>query len=324
MINFSNIMGSIKSVLQGHLPLVGVYGVTSVGKSTFLNALLKNNEFKVGIGETTKKIHVIKDIDNQKKIDFDNISLDVEYIFKEVPLLKKFSLVDVPGTNKSFLDKDINIIVKKLNVIIWIFDIHGDISQRDLEFLQNVIIKNSVKTVVILNKIDSGMEDIDFEDEEEKNEFISDIKDRTNKIYSFFKSQNAEELLVTIIPLSAKKLLSNVKKTNNNRFNTKHKNIEDILISISNSAFIHKKIFKTDYDQIHNNLNREIDSQANNILKNKRKQIKNKLYKISDNDINSNNINEEKILGTGVNKINIDSKYFKELEKIHKEIKEIK
>ena len=86
-------------VFQNHIPLVGVYGVTSVGKSTFLNALLKNGEFKVGLGETTKQLHVIKDFENQKHIDFENVSLPIEYIFKELPLLKHFSIVDVPGSN---------------------------------------------------------------------------------------------------------------------------------------------------------------------------------------------------------------------------------
>ena len=326
--NISNIIEDTylksKAIFQEDLPLVGVYGVVSVGKSTFLNALLRNDEFKVGIGETTKKLHVIKDKMNQKKIKFDGISLDVEYIFKELPLLKNFSLVDVPGTNKSFSDKDINIIIKKLNVIIWIFDIHGDISQRDSEFLQNVIIKNSVKTVVILNKIDSGMEDIDFDDNQEKKEFILDVKDRTDKIYSFFKSKNAEELLVTIIPLSAKKLLSRVKKNSSKKFNQKHKNIEDILISISKSAFIQQEIFSTDYGKLSDKINKDIDNQAKNIIKDKSKEIKDKLSTKLDIDLINNNISERRLISQNINSLNINDKYSKEIEKIHKKIRGIK
>ena len=309
-------------IFQNHIPLIGVYGVISVGKSTFLNALLKNNEFKAGNGETTKQLHIIKDIENQKHIELNNISLPVEYIFKESSLLKHFSIVDVPGTNKSFSDEDIEIIAKKLDVIIWIFNIHGDISERDVNFLKNVMLKNMVKTVVILNKIDSGMDDIDFDDAEEKEEFIEDIKSRQEKIIWLFKQEGAEELLVTVLPLSSKKLFTGVTKKKKVKFEQQHKKIEQILISVSKSAFMQKEIFRDSYNKIKEKVKKEIKDVGKKCLKNKQNSLQSKLNAISDNNMVTNNFNRERLLNKELSDFQISTKYKDELEKINQKIEE--
>ena len=309
-------------MFQNHIPLVGVYGVTSVGKSTFLNALLKNAEFKVGLGETTKQLHVIKDFENQKYIDFENVSLPIEYIFKELPLLKDFSIIDVPGSNKSFSDEDLELISKKLDVIVWVFDIHGDISERDVVFLRNVILKNMVKTVVILNKIDSGMDDIDFEDELEKKEFIDDVLSRKDSIVNFFKNNQAEELLVTVLPMSAKKLFSGVTKRKAKKFEQQHKVMEEILISVSKSAFMQKEVFRDGYDKVKKRAKDEIESHEKEILKQKTKALKNKLKTISDQDIVENNFNQNQLLNKELSPFRIEGQYRDELKKINNKIEE--
>ena len=50
-------------------PDVGVFGVNSAGKSTFLNSLLGEEVFKMGIGETTKEITCLFNGDIHSKID---------------------------------------------------------------------------------------------------------------------------------------------------------------------------------------------------------------------------------------------------------------
>lgn len=321
-INMEKVYRKGLSAFQNHIPLVGVYGVTSVGKSTFLNALLKNSEFKVGLGETTKQLHVIKDFENQKHINFQNISLPIEYIFKELPLLKHFSIVDVPGSNKSFSDEDLELITKKLDVIVWVFDIHGDISERDVIFLRNVILKNMVKTVVILNKIDSGMDDIDFEDDSEKEEFIEDIRSRQESIINFFKKEQAEELLVTVLPMSAKKLFTGVTKRKTKKFEQQHKVMEEILISVSKSSFMQKEVFRNDYNEVKNTAIKEITSYEAKILKEKTKALKNKLKTIRDEDIVENNFNQNQLLNKKLSIFRIDGKYKNELKKINNKIEE--
>jgi len=309
------------ALFQSHTPLVGVYGVTSVGKSTFLNALLKNNEFKVGLGETTKQLHIIKDFENQKHINFDKVSLPIEYIFREQAILKHFSIIDVPGSNKSFSDKDLEIISKKLDVIIWVFDIHGDISERDVLFLKNVVMKNMVKTVVILNKIDSGMDDIDFDNNREKKEFIEDIKSRQKSILNFFKNNQAEELLVTVLPISAKKLFYGLIKRKNKNFIKQHKMIENILISVAKSAFMQKEIFRNSYDKVKKIAIKEIDAVEKDILDKKIIKLEKVLNKISDNDIMKDNFKKNRLLDKTIPRFEI-KKYRYELKKIHKKIED--
>jgi len=319
-----NVEGAYRSglgVFQSETPLVGVYGVTSVGKSTFLNALLKSREFKVGLGETTKKVHVIKDFENQKNIDFKNVSLPVEYVFKKIPLLKQFSIVDVPGSNKSFSDGDIENIVKELDVIVWVFDIQGDVSRRDVDFLKNVIVENMVKTIVILNKIDSGMSDIDFDDDTEKNEFIEDVESRRDSILDLFKSGQAEDLLVTVFPMSSKKLFSGV--TKNKNLNGQHKAIEEILISVSKSCFVQKEIFRNGYGKVKSIAIKDVDGYKKDILKNKVAKLKSSLKNISDNDILEGRFNENQVFDRGLPSFGAGGRYRSELEKINKKIEGI-
>ena len=311
------------SVFQSKTPIVGVYGVTSVGKSTFLNSLVKSDEFKVGMGETTKIIHIIKDMKNQKKINFGDVSIEVEYIFKDMPLLSKFSLIDVPGTNKSFSDDDINSIIKKLDVIIWIFDIHGDISPRDRLFLENVIVKKMVKTVVILNKIDSGIDDINFNNVTEKNEFLEDVVNRKNSIVDFFKKSNAEDLLVTILPISAKKLLNGVTKHKKQKFEKQHEEIINIITHVSNSAFVQKEIFRDGFDKIKEKARKEIERSGEIFLYNKSKKINKKLTKISDNRILSKNLKLDFIINKDMSEFSINNYYKNDLKKLNNKIKEI-
>lgn len=270
--------GTINKIIQpDKKPFVGVYGVTSVGKSTFLNAMLQNNDLKVGMGETTKKIHVIQHEEDEKKSNIFDTKIEKEYLFKDIPILKEISIVDIPGTNQSFSDNDIINVVKNIDVIIWIFDIHSDISERDKYFLKNVILENMIQTVVILNKVDSGLDDIDLSCPDEYNDFMQDARSRRDTIISFFKKTGAEDLISSVFPVSAKKLCLPI---DNNYFSNKN-NIKrqkfilewnNQLVKISKDTVKRKFMLKLSYKRIEEKVSKDIEKQkkiAITIYKNK-------------------------------------------------------
>ncbi len=279
-------------------PIIGVYGVTSVGKSTFLNLLLLSKEFEIGMGETTKSIHILQHINNNDKVIFDDLSIKSEYIKKDYALLNHFSIIDIPGTNKSFSDRDIKHIIDKLDTIIWIFDIQGDISSRDLNFLQNIILKNMINTIVVLNKIDTVAENIDIDEESEITEFIDDITSRKDTISKFFESNGALQLLSSIVPVSAKKLQSGIKKDIDFNYRKQHKKIQDILISISKKSFIENKIFRDDYQNIENIVIDKFSKKEQSIFRNKQELLESLLEDIKDKDIINQNFNQNTIINT--------------------------
>lgn len=190
--------------LEKNKPLVGVYGVTSVGKSTLLNAFLKNDILKVGLGETTKKIHLLQHVNNNDSYYLDDANIPVEQNLVNSEILESISLVDVPGTNKSFSAEDVESLVDKTDLVLWVFDLHGDISKSDESFLKNTLLKNLIRTVVVINKVDSGAEDL--YDDDERKEFINDVVNKKNKIERFFLENNSDFLLVDVFPLSAKEI----------------------------------------------------------------------------------------------------------------------
>lgn len=301
-------------------PIVGVYGVVSVGKSTFLNALLRTNEFETGIGETTKNIYILQHDTEIKKLNFDDVSFTKNYILKDLDILNSFSIVDLPGANKSFSDAEITKVIEKLDVIVWILDIQGDISSRDVDFIQNVLLKNMIKTVVILNKIDSGVEDVDFENAQESQEFIDDITSRKNKILKFFQDEKAEELLVAVFPMSAKKLFSSILKNDNLMYKEQHEKIEEMLISISKSAMHQKRVFQNLYNGLKSNVEKMLNENSKIVLNNYRDSLENELFNIDDTLIMSEEIKEHidttKIIDENLNIFVINEEYKEILSEI--------
>lgn len=262
---------------KSNIPLIGIYGVTSVGKSTFLNSLLGTDSLKVGMGETTRKIHVIQHVNNSEKYWLDNIKIPLEHLLMDRKILEEFSLVDVPGSNKSFADEDIESLIQELDVVVWMFDLHGDISATDNRFLKQVLLKNMMKTIIILNKVDSGVEDI--LDAEEKKEFIEDIIHRKNKIENFFIDNGAKELLVSIIPISAKKI-SKIGKE-------QLKNIKSIISSASVNSLDEKILFRQKYPKVEDEAFREIELEKQKILHEVSLNVKDILASTSDEEIMS-------------------------------------
>lgn len=280
----------VKLGLSSRKPLVGVYGVTSVGKSTFLNVLLNSDEFESSMGETTKKVHVIQHTKDKREVEFPNTTLETEYVKKQFSILKNFSIVDIPGTSKSFSTDDIAAVTEELDVVIWMFDIQGDISPADTEFLNKILLKNMIKVVVVLNKIDSGMGDIDFDDADEKNEFVSEIAGRIETIYSFFENNSAEGLLVEVIPVSARKLFKNILVKKDKNLLKHRKNIVQTLIATAKSSLNQKRTFRDPYEKWKLACSDELSLAKIHILKSVEEELTETLSLIEDEDIVSGNI----------------------------------
>jgi len=165
----------MKQTVNNELPLVGVYGEVSVGKSTFLNALLKNKVFDSSLGETTKKVYVMQHKDSIKRA-ITHQSIPIEYKQSEISLLTKFSIVDIPGSNKSFSSDQVKSAVENLEVIVWLHELSKDISPEHKKFIQDVKGFN-IKIIVFFNKIDGVFEDIDSD---EVADMLQQVKNRKN------------------------------------------------------------------------------------------------------------------------------------------------
>jgi predicted GTPase len=77
--------------------LLVIVGEFNVGKSTFINALLRNKILKEGVLPTTAKICILRHRSSQGT----NVTLDEDYeeLYLEENFLKNIALVDTPGTN---------------------------------------------------------------------------------------------------------------------------------------------------------------------------------------------------------------------------------
>ena len=311
MFALGNVFSRMRLKFTAKKPLVGIYGVTSVGKSTFLNVLLKSNEFKSSMGETTKKVHVLQHTKDQREIDFPNTALEKEYIKKQFSILESFSIVDIPGTSKSFSSDDILAVTDELDVVIWMFDIHGDISEKDSNFLQKIILKNMVKVIVILNKVDSGIDDIDFEDAEEEQEFIEQIIARKTSIEDFFQKYNAAPLLVDVIPVSAKQLLKNILGDKSPELLKQNKLIDNTLISAAKDSSKQRAKYRDAYNEIKDNVLVELDKAEELTSAAFENDLRAALNQVSDNDIASGDL-DMSLIGDDVREKlieNITNKY---------------
>ena len=202
-------------------PNVGVFGVNSAGKSTFLNALLGEKKFKMGLSETTSEITRLYNSD--KIYEIPNVK-DEKANFEN---LKYFNLFDIPGFGKYFDEKILKEVLPYLDIVFWIVDISKGITKEDKNFLNSI--KNlDTQIMIIANKIDVVTED-------ELGGGYQAVENEIKKIKEFFKKEKLSDNLIGIIPLSAKKALVGKLKSKNQDYVLLVEYVEYLLIY---SAFI--------------------------------------------------------------------------------------
>ena len=197
-------------------PNIGVFGENSTGKSTFLNTIVGNKEeFKMGYGETTNQVSIL--YKNEKPI-LDN-HIEYHYVQANYSQLEYFNLFDIPGYGKEYSQKNLELILEKLDIVLWLIDASTGIKKSDIDFLHKISQFNT-KVIIIYNRIDSISHEI-----YNYKEITNDI----NQIKHQFKNHNLENNLIGIFPYSATKSLVSIVKKEQGTFSTINETIQLIL-----------------------------------------------------------------------------------------------
>ncbi len=112
---------------------IGVYGKSGVGKSTILNLLLNEDQFKTGIINGSTK------------------TIQSKEWFVEHKILKTIELLDSPGFDFCAIDDPENIFSIISDSELILFTIAGDINRNEVSKI-NLFIKNGKKIILVLNK----------------------------------------------------------------------------------------------------------------------------------------------------------------------------
>lgn len=163
-------------------PIVAVMGEYSVGKSSFINALLRNPLLPTGEGVTTGTITVLRHgedermravFDNGRVIERAGLSSVTQFVketgagttaddlphhvdvFLRHDVLKRVRIVDTPGLNAPF-KKHREITEQYLDeadAIVWLFNVENAGKIQEKKFLDKVALHKR-KTVGVVNQID--------------------------------------------------------------------------------------------------------------------------------------------------------------------------
>lgn len=206
---------------------VGVFGENSVGKSTFLNVLVGNkDEFKQGFGETTTKVTVLYSW-NKPVLRY---QVECLYLQKNYTFLKYFNLYDIPGYGKKYSHNNLKMILKELDVVLWLVDASTGVKESDKDFLKKLsYFKSNIKIIVIYNRMDSVVDELDS---------YLDINKDIEKLKQEFIDLNLSKQLSAIIPFSAIKSLINVVKKEGGTFSEINRIMKSILYyTVFSSSF---------------------------------------------------------------------------------------
>lgn len=210
-----------------------ICGMTSVGKSTFLNALCKRQYAETGIKPTTTKPHLYssrkkgvleaatidssvmlsnKNHDAEVKLEFDQDDLIIRHQIDPISDLLNnpniiVNIIDLPGLSYKNIDWLIENI-KSFNIVIFMTDIgRGLRDQEEVDHIEKIIGKISdtnTKLVCIMNKCDDIFYDSEkcelvFEEKE-----IQDIFIQSNQILDdIVKKYNCSNNVTSFLPACA-------------------------------------------------------------------------------------------------------------------------
>ena len=293
-----NKFNELKEKIKQEKVTIGVMATLSNGKSTFLNALVfEDNILQAQSGETTATLfeiqygdsykingEVVNSLDeikekikeiNKKMFEKikNNNNFEYEKIVINLPIekLKHIILLDTPGygsINEIAMMKILNEASKRSDVIVLILDIAQGLKKEDKIFLEKIKENNLVhKTFIVLNKLDAVMseDDLILKSEEEIQEEIKNvIKTTKTEINKIVKTNH-------IYPLSAKKALVAKKKNDKTKLKeSKFEKFENIFwneaIKLKDEKFEKEIKSFDDYKQsLCNSLKEEIKCEQKNI-----------------------------------------------------------
>ena len=282
----------LKQRIQKETITIGVMATVSNGKSTFLNALVFENQvLDAKSGETTATLFEIKygkkykinekelnSLEELKK-EIQNINRELlkklkegsefKTIIVEIPneKLKNIVLLDTPGygsINENIMKKILIEASKKSDAIVLILDISQGLKQEDKKFLEEIKENNLIdKTFIVLNKIDAVIneDDKELKSEEELKKEIEDVINKTKEEVNKIISTNH------IYALSAKKAL--VGKLKNNKEKLKESKFESFeRIFWEESIKLKQNKFKYEINYF-NRLKNEFCKELKSLIKNR-------------------------------------------------------
>ena len=198
--------------LGGNLGINAVIcGMTSVGKSTFLNALCKRQYAETGIKPTTMKPHLYS-TNETNKIDLNKEELIIRHQIDPISDLINnpniiINIIDLPGLSYKNIDWMIKNI-KSFNVIIFMTDISRGLRDQEevdhIEKIINEIAGTNTKIICIINKCDDIFYDSEkceliFEEKEIQYIFI-----QSNQILeNIVKKYNCSDNVTSFLPACA-------------------------------------------------------------------------------------------------------------------------
>lgn len=228
-----DILNDTKSYLENQKFSIGITGVINSGKSTMLNALLKQDLLGTAIVPETANLSVLKHSkepyatvnywDNQEGLGSaksTTISLDTlcDYTSAKNTQSKLIKSVEI-GTPINFLDESIEIVdtpglddpvvlreeitkeyISKCDLMLHLMNVNQSATQKDMEFILDALLyQNITKLLVVVTKADTVSED-------ELHEVINYVKRSIReKLQSIEYNSKIESILknLMVIPISA-------------------------------------------------------------------------------------------------------------------------
>ena len=206
-------------------PLIAVMGEYSVGKSTFINALLKKPVLPTGEGVTTGTITLLKHGDSERMrilwrsgdveeipslMDIDSIVRETDgrqardihlvEIFMDNDVLKEVNIVDTPGLNAPFKEHQTTTeeYLTEADAILFLFNVENAGRSSEDNFLSKLK-EHSRKAVAIVNQIDL----VPFDEAEE---VLEDVEDDFGEYFSLVLGVSGKQGLDGYLQGSDKKI----------------------------------------------------------------------------------------------------------------------
>lgn len=144
--------------------LIATVGEFNVGKSSFLNALLKRRILPSGVTPTTSKINFIRFGPEFKEVDINQDGKSVKNIFVPVDWLKTINLVDSPGLNSMYQDHQsiTSEFIPRSDIVFFLMSACQVFNKSEKDFIEYIRTWNK-RVVLIISKKDQleSSEDLD-------------------------------------------------------------------------------------------------------------------------------------------------------------------